>query len=115
MDTNLVQYVDCASEAVRAANHAALGAVTGPDAYAVIGSTAELVHRLPQLLDFLGRGLRRAEVADHHDDRGTDPSRALCQAHGALIDARGLIDELAGFLDHAHNHLGHLGRLTMED
>lgn len=59
MDTSLAQHVERASEAIRAANHASLGPVTGPDAYAVVGSLAELVHRVPQLLDFLSRGLRR--------------------------------------------------------
>jgi hypothetical protein len=54
------EHVDRATEAMRGANHAAVGPITGPDAYAVVGLLAELVHRLPQLLDYLARGLRRA-------------------------------------------------------
>ena len=115
MNPALAGHVDRASESVRAANHAALGPVTGPDAYAVVGALAELVHRLPQLLDYLGRGLRRADPTQHYDDRGTNPADALHRAHGHLIDARGLVDDLADHLDQAHNHLGHLGRQTRED
>ncbi|GAA4875676.1 hypothetical protein [Actinomycetospora straminea] len=115
MNPALTRHIDQASESVRAANHAALGPVTGPDAYAVVGGLAELVHRLPQLLDYLGRGLRRAEPAQHYDDRGADPAGALCRAHGHLAEARGLVDDLAGHLDHAHNQLGHLGRVLTEE
>ena len=114
MNTSLAQHVDHAAESIRAANHAALGPLNGPDAYAVVGSLAELAHRLPQLLDYLGRGLRRADPTEHDDDRGADPAGALCHAHGHLADARGLVDDLADHLDHAHNHLGHLGRRLPE-
>jgi hypothetical protein len=115
MDTSLAQHVERASEAIRAANHASLGPVTGPDAYAVVGSLAELVHRVPQLLDFLSRGLRRVDPAEHYDDRGADPAGALGQADGHLLGARALVDDLADHLDHAHNHLGHLGHHLPKD
>lgn len=115
MTSTLAQHVDGAAEAVRAANHAAHGPLTGPDAYAVVGALAELVHRLPQLLDHLARGLRRADPTEHYDDRGQDPATALCHAHGHLADARGLVDDLARHLELAHNHLGHLGRHFPED
>lgn len=115
MDSRLAQNVDHASEAVRAANHFAHGPVSGPDASTVVGSLVELVHRLPQLLDHLARGLQGADLAEHFHDQGTDPATALCHAHGALVDARGLVDDVAGLLEHAHNYLGHLGQLTSED
>jgi hypothetical protein len=112
---SLAGCVDEASEAIRAANHAARGPVTGPDAYAVVGSLTELVQRLPQLVDHLVRGLRRADPAEHYDDRGRDPADALQLAHGALLLAGDRLTDLALELDAAHNHLGHLGRHTKED
>lgn len=113
--TTLPEHVDRAANAIRSANHAAHGPVTGPEASAVVCSLAELVHRLPQLLDYLAHGLRRADPAEHVDDRGVDPVGALCHAHGHLTDARGMVDDLAKHLNHAHNHLGHIGRLNPED
>ena len=115
MDSRVAHHVDQAAEAIRAANHAVYGPVTAPEAYAVVGALAELVRRLPQLLDYLARGLRRADPAEHYDDRGHDPASALDHAHGHLADARRLVDDLAHKLDAAHNHLGHLGRHTPED
>jgi hypothetical protein len=61
---SLAGCVNEASESIRAANHTARGPVTGPDAYAVVGSLAELVHRLPQLLVYLARGLSRSDPAN---------------------------------------------------
>jgi hypothetical protein len=115
--TNLVvRDVERAAEAVRSANHAtARGVLDGPEACAVVSNLAELVRRLPQVLDFLSRSLRRADPAEHRDDRGDDPAGGLCQAHGHLSDARGLVDDLAHQLDQAHTHLGHLGRRLSED
>lgn len=115
MTTSLAQHVEAAAESVRAANHAAHEPLTGPGAHDVVGSLAELVRRLPQLLGYLARGLRRADPAEHFDDRGQDPATALCHAHSHLADARGLVDDLARQLDQAHNHLGHLGRHISED
>lgn len=115
MTATLARHVDAASESIRAANHAAHGPVTGPDAYDAVGSLAELIRRLPQLLDHLARGLRRADPAELYDDRGQDPATAIRDAHGDLTDARGLVDDLARQLDLAHNHLGHLGRHIPED
>lgn len=112
---SLAGCVDEASEAIRAANHAAHGPVTGPDAYAVVGPLAELVHRLPQLLNYLACGLRRADSAEHYDDRGHDPIRALFAVQDDLRDANTAARAFAGHLDHAHNHLGHLGRHITED
>ncbi|MDD7939769.1 hypothetical protein PHK61_15200 [Actinomycetospora lutea] len=113
--TNVVaRDIERAADAVRSANHATMrGALDGPETYAVVGNLAELIHRLPQLLDYLARGLRRAAPAQHYDDRGAEPAGALCHAQGHLTDARALVDALGDHLDHAHNHLGHLGRLTL--
>lgn len=115
--TNLTtRDVERAAEAVHSANHASVrGALDGPEAYAVVGNLAELVRRLPQVLGFLARSLRRADAAEYRDDRGADPAGALCHAHGHLVDARGLVDDLADHRDHAHHHLGHLGRRLSED
>jgi hypothetical protein len=115
--TNLVaRDIERAAEAVRSANHAtARGVLDDPEACVVVSNLAELVRRLPRVLDFLARSLRRADPAEHRDDRGSDPAGALCLAHGHLADARGLVDDLASQLDHAHTHLGHLGRRLPED
>lgn len=115
MDDTLASHIDQASEAVRAANHAARGRVTGPGAYAVVGGLAELVHRLPQLLDHLARGLGRAEPAEHFDDRGNDPADTFRFAHGALLIAGDRLADVTKELDAAHNHLGHLGLLLRNE
>ncbi|WP_433037314.1 hypothetical protein [Actinomycetospora sp. CA-053990] len=105
-----------AAETVREANHATMQApFAANDAYDVVGHVGVLVHRHGQLLDFLSDQLRRADPAGYFDDRGHDPAVALCHAHGALTDARGLVADVGAFLDRAHNELGHLGRITTED
>ncbi|PVZ10012.1 hypothetical protein [Actinomycetospora cinnamomea] len=115
--SNLVaRDIERAAEAIRSANHATgRGVLDGLEASAAVGDLAELVRRLPQVLDFLTRSLRRADPTEHYDDRGADPAGALCRAHGHLSDARGLVDDLAHQLDHARTHLGHLGRRLSED
>ncbi|MEJ2889718.1 hypothetical protein [Actinomycetospora aeridis] len=113
--TTIAQHLDAAAENIRQANHASREPVTRPDAYAVVGSLAELVHRLSQLLDYLARGLGCADPADHYDDRGHDPIGALLAAQDDLRAADAAARTLAGHLDHAHNHLGHLGRRITED
>jgi hypothetical protein len=108
--------VAASADQLRAANHATVrGAISPTEAYDVVGNFDDLAHRLPQLLDFLVRSLRRADGTEHFDDRGTDPGQALRLAHGHLEDARHHADELAAHLTHAHNELGHLGRLHPED
>lgn len=110
------QHIDTASEAVRQANHSTMRApLDVPGAYPVVGGLAELVGRVPQLLDYLSRSLRRADPAEHYDDRGRDPANALVVAHGHLEDARASVAVACEHLDTAHNHLGHLGRHTLED
>jgi len=69
----------------------ASGPVNGPDAYAVVGALAELVHRLPQLLDYLGRGLRRARPAENYADCGHDPAVALRHADAHLTATLGAL------------------------
>ena len=85
------------------------------EAYDVVGNLDDLAHRLPQLLDFLTRSLRRADAAEYFDDRDSPPEQALCLAHGHLDDTRHHAAELAAHLTAAHNELGHLGRHTPED
>ena len=114
--TRLAAAVAQLADDAQAANHATVrGAITATDAYDVVGNLNELANRLPQLLDFLKRSLRRADSGDYFDDRGTDPSQALCLAHGHLDDVRHHIAEMAAHLTQAHNHLGHLGRTDPED
>ena len=108
--------VERAAEALRDASHASHhGLVDGPGAYAVVGNLVELTGRLPQLLDYLARSLRRAEVAAHYDDRGSDPADALDRADDALVEAHRYLGPLYDQLTTAHNQLGHLGRLITED
>jgi hypothetical protein len=114
--TRLAAAVAQAADQLRAANHATVrGSITATEAYDVVGNLDDLAHRLPQLLDFLVRSLRRADAAEYFDDRGTDPGRALALAHGHFDDARLGAAELAEHLIHVHNELGHLGLLTPED
>ena len=114
--TDLAAAVDRAADQLRSANHATVRAsITATDAYDVVGSLDDLADRLPQLLDFLTRSLRRADVSEYLDDRGTDPGEALCLAHGHLDDVRHHAAEMAAHLTQAHNQLGHLGRLNPED
>ncbi len=110
------QHIDIAGEAVRRANHSTMRAPLDiPGAYSVVGGLAELAGRLPQLLDYLYRLLRRADPAEHYDDRGHDPANALGVACGHLDDARAFVAVACEHLDTAHNHVGHLGRHTLED
>lgn len=115
MDT-LAQHIDTASESVRAANHATMRAPLDiSEAYAVVGGLAELVGRLPQLIDYLARSLRRADPAQHYDDRGRDPADALHAAHIHLDAARSSAVTAREQLDDTHNQLGHLGRRLPEE
>lgn len=108
--------VERAADAIRAANHSSHhGRVDAPGAYAVVGNLVELAGRLPQLLDYLARSLRRADVAAHYDDRGHDPADALDRADDALVEAHRHLGPLHDQLTTAHNQLGHLGRLITED
>lgn len=108
--------IDRASEAIRAANHSTYdGPLDGPASYTAVGNLVELVDRLPQLLDHLCRSLRRADRAQHYDDRGHDAEHALCHAHGHLGDARAFARGLSDQLHAAHNHLGHVGRVLHEE
>ena len=108
--------IERAAEAVRAANHStAHGPLDGPQAYGAVGNLAALVGRLPQLLDYLARSLRRADPAEHYDDRRCDPAHALDLADADLVEARHHAGALFDRLNAAHNHLGHLGRRLTED
>jgi hypothetical protein len=114
--TRLAAAVEHAADQLRTANHATVRAHIYPtEAYDVVGNLDDLARRLPQLLDFLTRSIRRADAADYIDDRGTDPETALCLAHGHLDDAGHHAAQLAAHLTQAHNQLGHLGRRHPED
>jgi hypothetical protein len=115
--TNLVaRDIEQAADALRAANHSAMcGHLDGPQSYSAVGNLAELAGRLPQVLDYLVRSLRRADPAEHYDDRLRDPAHALGLADADLVDARHQADALLDHLNSAHNHLGHLGRRVSED
>lgn len=108
--------IERAADALRNANHSThRGPLDGPQSYTAVGNLAELAHRVPQLLDFLARSLRRAHAAEQYDDRGRDPSDALTAAGRAVLAARDAITDAARHLDTAHNHLGHIGRRITED
>ena len=114
--SRLAAAVAATADQLRAANHATVRApITATEAYDVVGSLEDLARRLPQVLDFLVRSLRRADPGDYLDDRRQDPDQALGLAHGHLDDARHHAAELAAHLTATHNQLGHLGRLTPED
>ena len=107
--------IEYAATAVRAANHSTMrGGLDGPETGAVVENLVDLVQRLPQVLDFLVRSLRRADPTAHDDDRGRDPADALAVAGAQVLDARDLLDAVRDHLDNAHQQLGHLGR-RMED
>lgn len=114
--TRLAAAVALAADQLRAANHATVrGAITATEAYDVVGNLDDLAHRLPQLLDFLTRSLRRADPAEYFDDRAIPSEQALCLAHGHLEEVRHHAAELAAHLAETHNQLGHLGQLHPED
>ena len=115
--TNLVaRDIERAADAVRSANHATMrGALDGPQSAVVVGNLVELAQRLPQVLDFLSRSLRRADPVEHYDDRGADAAWLRQLAGAEVDDARAALGDAAGHLTHAHNHLGHLGRRLSED
>jgi hypothetical protein len=117
MTTPVARDIERAAEALRAANHSTMrgGPLDAPQAYLSVGGLAELVGRLPQVLDHITRSLRRADAAEHYDDRGADPIRALMRADEDLFNARHEVDTLLDHLNSAHNHLGHLGRHLPED
>ena len=114
--SRLAAAVEQAGGQLRSANHATVrGAISATEAFDVVGNLDDLARRLPQLLDYLTRSLRRAEPAEYFDDRGTPSEQALCLAHGHLEDARHHAAELTAHLTQTHNQLGHLGRLNPED
>jgi hypothetical protein len=114
--SRLADAIGEAADQLRKANHATVrGAITATEAYDVVGNLNDLACRLPQLLEFLSRSLRRSDAAEYFDDRGSPPEQALCLAHGRLDDAGNHAAELAAHLTQAHNHLGHLGRRLPED
>ena len=76
--TRLAAAVAQAADQLRIANHETVrGSITATEAYDVVGNLDDLAHRLPQLLDYLTRSLRRADAPEYFDDRGTDPGQAL--------------------------------------
>ena len=108
--------IEYAANHVRTANHSTVrGALDGPETCVVVGNLVELVQRLPQVLDFLARGLRRADPAEHYDDRLTEVGPTLTIAEADLFDARCQVDGLADHLRRAHAHLGHVGRVLTEE
>lgn len=112
MTTPVARDIERAAENIRAANHSTMrGHLDGPQTYSAVGNLAELVGRLPQVLDYLTRSLRRADPAEHYDDRRRDPADAIDQADADLVDARREAGALLDHLNAAHNHLGHLGHL----
>lgn len=115
--TNLVaRDIERAADAVRSANRATMrAALDAPESYDVLGNLVELVQRLPQVLDFVGRSLRRADPAEHHADGGLDVAWLLQSAGVHVLDSRARADDLLDELTAAHNHLGHLGRRLSED
>lgn len=105
-----------AADAISGANHATVREpVALTDAYDVVGHLDDLVHRLPQLVEYLARTAERAHAEDYFDDRGTDAAATADQAAHAL---RAVLDDLQPAGTHlvaAHNHLGHLGRYVPEE
>ena len=101
-----------AADQLRAANHAIVrGSITATEAYEVVGSLDDLAGRLPQVLDFLVRSLRR-DGGDYFHARDRSPEQAIDRAHSHLDDARHHAADLAADLTTAHNQLG---RHTPED
>ncbi|NMO91803.1 hypothetical protein [Actinomycetospora sp. TBRC 11914] len=114
--SRLAAAVAATADQLRAANHATVrGPITATEAYDVVGHLDDLAHRLPQLLDFLIRSLRRADAVEYFDDRDSPSEQALCRAYGHLDDTRHHAAEMAAHLTAAHNQLGHLGRHHPED
>ncbi|GLZ46616.1 hypothetical protein Acsp06_28010 [Actinomycetospora sp. NBRC 106375] len=114
--TDLARHLDGASTSVALANHATHGApLAVTDAYDVVGALDELLRRLPQLVGFLVRSTKRADPTDYFDDLGRHPAGAIADAGHALALVVADLDAAGAHATTAHNHLGHLGRLTTED
>lgn len=117
MTTAITLHIDAASENVRAANHATMrppldAAETSP----VVGGLAELLGRLPQVLDYVYESLLATlDPAEHYDDRDRDPGHTVCLSLGRLEHARASVHEACEHLNAAHNHVGHLGRRLPKD
>jgi hypothetical protein len=107
--------LDEAATALHSANHATFGAtIAVTEAYDLVGTLDQLVHRLPQLLGYLGRSVSQSP-GWYFDDRGRDPSATRTDAAHALDAATGGIDLVTVQLTAAHNALSHLGRHLPED
>lgn len=107
--------LDEAATALGSANHATFGAtIAVTEAHDLVGTLDQLVHRLPQLLGYLGRSVSHSP-GWYFDDRGRDPSATRTEAARALDAATGGIDLVALQLTAAHNALGHLGLYVSED
>ena len=108
--------IEDAAEDVRRANHSTMrGVLDGPKCCVVVGNLVELLQRLPQVVDFLSRSLRRGEHHEHRDDRGITPEHTLSHADTALGGARDGLGDVVRHLNVAHIHLGRLARLHPED
>lgn len=107
--------LDEAATALHSANHATFGAtIAVTEAYDLVGTLDQLVHRLPQLLGYLGRSVSHSP-GWYFDDRGRDPSATRTEATRALDAATGGIDLVTVQLTAAHNALSHIGRHLPED
>lgn len=107
----LIQRVQDLAASVGLVNHATFSAqLTVTEAYDVVGSLADVVHRLSQLAGFLARVAEAADPAEYFDDRGLDPRGAVGEAAQALSALTADLDALSVHTSAAHNALGHLGR-----
>lgn len=107
-----------ASEAIRQINHLTIagngGLVWPSDLYACVGALAEMVQRLPQALEQLGRLIREAAGREGlYDDRGGDEVARMTAVLAALLIDDAVPLQLAGQiginLASAANRLSHLG------
>lgn len=90
-------------------NHRTRATIAAPAAYDVLGSLAELGHRLPQLLDQVGAGLRRSLHEHEVVDEARDPAASVEMAHAALREAASHARHLGRLLEHAQNAISQQG------
>jgi hypothetical protein len=106
-----MQHADSAAEAIRALNHTTLGrGYESPgDVDAVLGSLHTMAYRLPQSLDQVITWLETARASGGiGHDHGINPTPAVHEAIGGLVQAAIYARKLAAALEEAHTCTAHL-------
>lgn len=112
-DPSTVDLAATTAEAVRQLNHLTIvpRALDEPaELDRIVAELATMACRLPQLLRQLSNWLDAEQHAGRlRSDNSTDPARIVARAATQLAAAGRAAHDLSRTLDHAHQHLAHLG------